>query len=597
GISGKPIFDVAGLDAMVESLRLLESSRHVERVSGIPQVFMDLFGGEDPEAFEDEIMGTPFYKGFFVSDDGSVAGLVVEPGELEGSDAEDAFLADVEAGLAPLRRYGYDVDLVGAMVIGAELKRLSLEESMRFFPVALTVSLVILLALLRSVRAAAMVVLCGASTIVLMLGTVVLSGRPLNVVTSSFPLILWMLCLANCIHLVTRCQFFMGGGCAREDAVTRAVDEVILPCFISAVTTAFGFVSLARSELTPIREFGVLMAVGMVYAFVVNMALGSWLLGMFRVRSPRWVGASDGAHFRRIGAWAMGRPWPVIAAFVGLVLVGVYSLTQVRTEANSLSFLPEDSPVVRSFYKVTKSLTGAQTVEIVVDTPGTWLNPEYWGAIEELRTAIEEMDAVRRVFGPLDYLRKIRQWDQGPDPEAYRLPDSREEAEALVALANDEEDSGFDRLVRADGEQIRMTALLTTADAGDFFELFRRMEEVLARLPAPLSGELTGSAAEAEHITQVLVDSQRKSFSLAFVLVFASMWAGLRSFRLLLVSVVPNIMPILTTFSIMLLLDIPLDAGTVMVASIALGIAVDDTVHILAGYRRHRRAGRANLKA
>jgi predicted RND superfamily exporter protein len=94
-----------------------------------------------------------------------------------------------------------------------------------------------------------------------------------------------------------------------------------------------------------------------------------------------------------------------------------------------------------------------------------------------------------------------------------------------------------------------------------------------------------------QHMQAQLVTSQIRSFSLAFVLVFGCILIGLRSFKLLLVAIVPNVMPILSTFGVMAVRDIHLDAGTVMVASIALGIAVDDTVHLLAGYRRKRHEG------
>ncbi len=596
-LSGKDVFEVGGLDAMVATLDQLEESAWVGSVSGIPQIFMDLYGGEDPEALREEITSTPFYEGFFISPDETMAGMVIEAADLSAKGARSAFLADVEAALQPLKEYGYEVDLVSAVVLGEELRRYSMEESKRFFPIALVVSLAILLALLRSVRAAGVVLICALVTILLMLGTIALSGRPLNVVTVSFPLILWMLTLANGIHIVTRYQFHLRQDKTPLCAVKASLREVAFPCFLSAVTTAFGFVSLARSDVQPIREFGLIMALGMIYAFGVNVVLGSHLLVLFRAGSPRWITQGDGAPFRRIGQWTLRRPWGVIAMFLALVVWGGYSLTQVRGERNTLSFLPEETPAVKSFYRVAGSLTGMYTMEVLVDTPGSWLDTHYWDALSELSGSVASMEHVVRVVSPLDYLRKIRQWEEGPGPEAYRLPDTREEAEELVALVRAEEGSGLRRFVREDGEQVRLTALLSTADAGVFFDIDHKIQAALGTLPEPLSGYVTGRTTRMQRMQIALIESQRKSFTLAFVLVFVSILAGLRSVRLLLVSVVPNLMPILSIFTLMVLMDIPLDAGTVMVASIALGVAVDDTVHILAGYMRHRKQGEDNRGA
>ncbi len=593
-LSGKDLFEVTGLDTMAAAMDRLEQSDHVASVSGIPQIFMDLYGGEDPEALREEITRTPFYEGFFISRDRSMAGLVVEAKNIDEQGAKQAFAAEVRDAVEPLRAYGYDVDLVGSVIINEALEALTMAETKRFFPVALIVSVLILVLLLRSGRAAGAVMLCGLVTILVTLETVALSGRPLNIVTQSFPLILWMLTLANAIHIVTRYQFHLGHVESPMAAAKASLREVAFPCFLSSITTAFGFISLVRSEVPPIREFGMIMAVGMVYAFIVNTLLGSYLLVLFRTRSPRWVPQGDGRRFEKIGVWTLRRPWPVIVVFVALAAVGVYSLTQVRGEGNSLDFLPDSTPAIRSFNKVAGTLTGIDTMEILVDLPDSWLDTAQWAAIDGLCQSIGRMEGVSRIMSPLDYLRKLHQWDQGPGPEAYRLPENREQAQALVELVNDEDGGGLHRLVRGDGRQIRLTVLLTTTEPAHFRKLNTKIHAALGQLPSPLSGHVTGRAPQMQHMQVALVESQRKSFSMAFVLVFASIFAGLRSFRLLLVSVLPNLMPILSTFTVMMLLDIPLDPGTVMVASIALGIAVDDTVHVLAGYRRQRKQGAGN---
>jgi len=590
-LSGKDVFDVEALDAMVATMDLLLESDVVASVSGLPQVFMDLYGGEDPEALHEEITSTPFYEGFFISPDHRMAGIVVTAGDPSAVDARIRFVEAVRGAIGPLETYGFQVDLVGAAVIGEDLRAMAGREARQFFPVAMGASLLILLALLRSGRGAIVVMLCGAIAIILTLGTVQLSGMSLNVVTQAAPLILWMLTLASLIHIVSRYQHFLTDDPDKLRCARRALQELAVPCALSAITTCFGFLSLATSHVPPIREFGLVMATGMFYALIVNLVLGPYLLVLFRVGTPRFIRIEDGHRYRALGRGIVARPWPVIAVFAALIVLGIYNATQVRTERSTLSFLPKDAPSVVSFHRAAETLAGMYTMEILIDTPGGWTNPDYWPAIDGMAGEIQGLDHVVRVLTPLDYLRKLRQWDEGPEPEFYLLPESREQAETLVAAVEDEGNAGLRRLVRDDNGQIRMTAILSTADAGDFLALHGAITALLEALPEPLGGTITGRATQMQQMQVELVQSQRRSFSLAFVLVFASILAGLRSLRMLLVSIVPNLMPILSTFTILVLLDIPLDAGTVMVASIALGIAVDDTVHILAGYQRHRRDG------
>ncbi len=290
-------------------------------------------------------------------------------------------------------------------------------------------------------------------------------------------------------------------------------------------------------------------------------------------------------------------PRPVAAIFAALILWGVYSATQLRTEADATKFLPRDGDLVKSYEFVADNLTGLHTLEIVIDTPGGWLNPEYWPAIDELAAELESAEVVPRVYTPLEFLKKTNQWDHDFDTEFYALPETREEAEELITLLSEEDDNQLPHFVTEDGGRIRMSVLINTMEAQDFGAIVELGRERIERLEAPLSGTITGMATRMQAMQLTLIMTQVKSFSLAFVLVFVSILVGLRSLRLTLLSMIPNVMPLLSVFAAMTAMDIPLNAGTVMVASISLGIAVDDTVHFFVGFHRHRVRGQSKNEA
>ena len=596
-ISGKPLFDEDALDVMVQVMDRLEESPYVDDVAGIPALYRENFGEEDPEALEEEMTSTPFYQGLFISANHDVAGLLVQSVELDSPKAFKELSEHILTSLQPLRDYGFRVDAVGGVVFDTAINTITLGESMRMFPIAAVASLLVLLALLRSFKATAVVLICGCVTELLTLGALVALGRSFTIVTSALPLIIWVLTLANCIHLVNHYQRHLAGASSIETAIRETLLALRFSCSLAAITTAFGFLSLVVADIGLIRELGAFMALGMLISLGVNLVLCPYLLNAMKVPAPRGAGHGTSRALLKSADRITRYPRLVVAFFAALIVWGAYSATQVRTEADATKFLPKDGELIRSYDFVAENLTGVHTLEIMFDTPGGWLNPEYWAAIDEIAADLEAFDVVPRVYTPLEFLKKANQWDHDFDTEYYALPETREEAEELIALLSEEDNNQLPHFVTGDGERIRMSVLINTMEAQRFAMIVERGREHIARLDPPLSATVTGMATRMQAMQLSLIFMQIKSFSLAFVLVFVSILIGLRSVRLTLLSMIPNVMPLLSVFATMAVLDIPLNAGTVMVASISLGIAVDDTVHFIVGYQRHRMRGQGKNEA
>lgn len=596
-LSGKPLFDEESLDAMLEALERLEAIPEVTHVNGLPTIFRDRFGAEDPEELEDEITSTLFYQGLILSPDQKVTGLLVEPQIMETARVRRDLVEGVREAIAPLVEYGFRVDLVGGPVFSTTINRLSMTESLRAFPVAAIASLAVLLLLVRSVKAAGVVIICGLLTLLLTLGLVGATGRPLNLITTALPLVLWVLAIANCIHLVTRYQRHTRKGLDPIAAIGETLDELRFSCSLSAITTALGFFSLTVADIVPIRELGVYVGLGMLISLGVNLVLAPYLIVAFRVPGPKRLLTNHSRLLEPMADWVIRHPRPIVLAFAVLVAVGGYSMTQIKSESNSLKFLPEDSEVVLAYDFVAENLTGMYTLEIVFDTPDSWLEPIYWEPITALADRIAASPIVSRVVTPLDFLKKMNQWDHDLEPEHYVLPETRAEAEALMDLLEDEDRVQIDRFATPDEKTVRMSVMMNSMNARDFEGLITLAKAEVARLPEPMSGTVTGMAARMQVMSVGLVKTQFKSYITAFILIFVSILVGLRSFKITLISILPNIVPLLSAFTTMALLGISLDAATVMVASISLGIAVDDTVHFLAGYQRHRDRGEGNHAA
>ncbi len=589
-IEGKPLFDLSSLDLMLVVLDDLEQIPGVTAVEGLPKVYRDVFGAEDVDALAMEFTSTPFYEGLFLSGDGNTAGLLVEVEPSRDPGDRSRLVAAVRGATAPLVSAGFTVRLVGSPVLAAALDEVSATEARRVFPVAFVVSVAILMWLLTSIRGTLIAAASAGLSVVLTLGIMVATGRSLSMVSSVLPPLLWVLALANCVHILKSYQHHRLG-LGVEAAMAEALATTTRPCALAAITTALGFGSLAAAEMAPVREVGIIAAAGISISLLVNLTVvptvtrWSRLPGRDRV-APGWITA--------VG---FVRPKLVLGAAAVLCLAGIASLPWILVESNPLGFLPRSNATVRDYQEVSRDFTGSYTMEIVVTTPEPWIEPEMLVVLEEFERHLEASPIVPVVMSPMDILRKARQWQAGFAPQDYLLPASRAESDELIAGLGEDPERVLRRFAAPGGRMIRLSAVVNEMDDHRLLELVDHTEQELADLPGGLSGWVTGMVLRLVAAQQDLVQSQVRSLGAACVVVFLAIALGLGSWRLTLLSVFPNLVPILTVFAIMSVSRIPLDAATVMVASVALGIAVDNTVHLLVAYESQRASGIARPAA
>lgn len=588
---GKDIFDQQALDVQLEVLARMEKAPHVKRVSGIPQVYREVFGGEDAPELKADFLSTPFYQNFLISQDGTVAGLLLETEQPKEILGRRELMDGIHAGLEPLRTYGFQVEVVGPPALHIVMEDVSQREAMRTFPVALVCSIVILLFLFRSLRATVVALFCTGLTVVLTMGFMSAIHQPLNMATSILPVLLWVLALANLIHVIRRYQEYRVETPSVRLAIRQSLSETALPCALAIFTTVMGFLSLLVATLVPIRQLGLYSAVGLTISLAVNLSVGPLFVEWFRVKglTHRQTGLIHWAH--SASTVAMRHSWVVLGAAAVLILLTVFGLTQIRVESNTLTFLPDDSETVQGYNFVSQHLTGLYSLEVVVSTPSGWLEDGNWPALEQLVATMSAEPGVARVVSPIDLLKKLNQWDHEFDPAAYALPETGADAKRLVDELDETGQKELTRLVGPEGKSVRLSVLVRDMDSTRFMAIARHAEKALAQLPKPLSGYVTGIVLQMADAQLKLVETQVRSFGLAFLSVFLCIFIGLRSWRMTAVSFLPNLMPVLCTFGVMALWQVTLDPATVMVASVGLGIAVDNAIHMLSAYQRYRRAG------
>ena len=513
--------------------------------------------------------------------------MIVSVAESDEPGSRRRIVDAVRAAVRPLEHAGFGVDIVGSTPLSAALDEVSEAEARRAFPIALIGSLVVLALLLRSVRAMAVAAACSTITVVLTLGLIAASGRPLTMVTTALPPLLWVLALGNIVHVLRRFQV-----AARDGGDGRPVDDALAgtrrACVLASVTTAAGFASLMVAPMQPVRELGAFAAAGILMSLPVTLGVGPMLIEILRVPP---AGPGRGRSGLRWGRLALDRPRVVIGVGAVVLVAAAVCLFLIRVESNPLTFLPDDHPTVESYRRVGGRVAGFYTLEVVLEPVEGWWRTRSLAVIDELATELESSPVVSRVLSPVDVVRQLAWWESGFTEERFTVPDADADVAALLAAPDSSAEGLLEPLVSPEHTRVRISALVDEMDEGRFLELVERAERLVSELPAGWSGTVTGQVFRLVNAQQRLVQTQLVSLGTACLLVFAVLWAGLGSIRLVAFAVVPNMAPLLTAFAAMGLLHMPLDAGTVMVASVALGIAVDNTAHVLESVRRRLAAG------
>ncbi|MDP8223068.1 MAG: MMPL family transporter, partial [Candidatus Lernaella stagnicola] len=425
-----------------------------------------------------------------------------------------------------------------------------------------------------------------------------LMNRSLNLVTNIIPPLVLVIGLAVIVHVLNRYEEAYRRIGRQREALIEAVAHLVHPCFLTSLTTAIGFASLAISRIKPIRETGLLAAFGVMMAFVISIALAPAILSRLKPpvgrerRSPR-----HDAVDRVLQACArlvVRRPRLVlVVSFVttGLAIVG---MTQLTVETNLIEYFKPESRIRSSFRFLQEHISGANSLEFFLeaDRDEAMIEPEVLRAVEALQREMEKSPRVTSTQSLADLVKLLNRALHGDDEAFFRIPDTREEvAQLLLLLSMSDDRGGLDHFTDLNYRHGRIAARMTTVPSQvlrgwlDHFNAFA--DETF---PDYVHAAATGEVVLYVNMERELVAGQLKGFAIAIIIIIACVVLVFWSWRVGAYSMYPNIMPVAMTLGLMGLARIPINLATCMIPSIAIGIAVDDTIHFLARFRAEYRA-------
>jgi predicted RND superfamily exporter protein len=544
----------------------------------------------EPAAIRTALADNPDLATILVSRDGRTAGIVVELAHRPGDPEMRARVIDAIRAEAPaLRAEGATLRLTGLPVQKHDVTALVARDQRVLIPVSLVVLGATLWAFFRRPLGVALPLAVTALTVVWTVGVYAIAGLRLNAITALLPPTLMVLSLAVSVHLLE--------GWLEDDApnplerILHVWHRLRFPCVFCAVTTAFGFGSLATSDIPAVRDFGLFTALGVLLSVVIGMTLVPVALTWCRPPA-RPVIARDHPWMARLLAWAAqlatSRPGAVLLGAVAVTLASFVGIAHIRNNTDLVRFLSADAPLRRDTLFVDEHLTGTLDVELLVTrADGRPLtrpdDVRRLAAFERAVLAHPPVTAAPSVLGALRQIQRAEHPDGG-----LVLPEDDADVEAafdLLAAAGD--DPLVRRLVPPDLGTVRFRVQLRAVGTSVAAPLVDGMlAEAAAILGPDYRVEATGPYLHVARDSNRLVESQVRSFGLAVVLVFLAIGLLFRSVAATITAMIPNVIPILWTGGLMGAVGIDLSSGTAMIASAVLGVVVDDTIHYLTGYAR-----------
>jgi predicted RND superfamily exporter protein len=470
--------------------------------------------------------------------------------------------------------------LSGVPVFRTEVNSKTSSEMLVFVPLTLLLVGGLLWLAFRSASAVGIPLAVGALGSAASLSCMAAMGATLSLSTMILPSVLLALGCAYTMHVLTASR-----GASDPDELLRAIDGVARPVALSGLTTAIGFVAMATVRIAAIRELASYGAVGVfcVTAAALSLApaaLALWPLGSGGARVDAWI--RHAARRNILGAVVRKRPL-IIGAWCALLVVFVGGLLRLQVSTDIILWFPIGSEVRDDYEDIRVELSGITPVNVLIEgknaEPVT--RPDVVAAIDALTHALNELPQVGKAISVADPLRQIHAvFSDDPDPG---LPQQRDLIEQYLMLLGSV-DYLYDVIAR---DHLGANVLLRV-DENASSEIVELSEWVrswwAAHGVADFDAVTTGIMYEFGRAEEQIAYGQIRGLVLALAVIGVILLVLLRDLRLAALALVPNALPLAVAFGFMGLVGVPLDAATVCLGSLALGIAVDDTIHVVTEY-------------
>jgi hypothetical protein len=559
---------------------------------------VELLISEDlrPDQIRDRALNDALIRGDLVSEDGRTAAILVSFDEDRIDAVRGAVLDEIRALVERRLPAGLRAHFNGSIEISEAYNRVTLDNQRTFIPPIFALTFGAIYLMFRSIRRTVLTMVAVSLSIVWTLGLYSLLGFTYNVLSSMIVPLIVVLAIADDVHIMQHFEHVRRNA-SPEQAFKRTIHHLLAPLLGASGTTALGMLSLATSNVVAVRQFGIGSAVGIMVDFALSIVFMPTLLAWMK---PETSVAPHEAWLvrpmRAIARLSSGRPRLVLAISLATLFTATAGIPRLRVDTNHINFFAEDHPLGSSARVIDRKLAGVYSFQFFLEgPPDSMKTPDALRRMDRLAAELSELPFVKKVTSPADYVKRINRELQGGSPAAAVVPDDPNliAQELFLFAMSDDGRTELERMVSSDFSRAQVSVKFVSMSSDVLFDEIARAESIARDIFAgsEIQPTATGSGKLFSALDHYLVMSQLSSFATAFVTVFGVIFLVFRSARYGLLAIVPNLFPVAAVLGLMGWLGISLNIATIMVASIALGIVDDDTIHFINRFRRETAGG------
>lgn len=543
-----------------------------------------------------DVNNLPEIRGHLLSEDGSASGVNIRIAPDASSDADTmrAIVAEARQRVAELRQQypEFQILLGGSLLSNITLGEAIGQDLRSLLIISYAVMIALMIFLLRSVSAMALVLAVISFSIVSAMGIAGWLGIPLTPPTGFVPTAIMTIAVADTIHILVSFFYFLRQGQERNSAVMSAMQLNASPVFITSITTIVGVLCLNASDSPPYRDMGNLIAIGVFFAWLFTLTFIPAALTLIPLQAGRFV-SSESKLSGRMAEFVIKHQRVLLIAMLLVVAACATQTGQIRITERWHEFFDESFEVRQTTDAIQDHLGGLHLLFFIADSEQeNGINdPHYLQQLDDFTQWLRQQPQVAHVSAHSDTIKRLNQNLHADAAEQYRIPPSRELAAQYLLLYEMSLPMGLglDDSLNNARSATRMQVRLHRTDS----EGILAMEQSAVRWAqqhAPLLHikQATGLDIIFANLTFRNIHAMLQGTGFALLMISLLLIAALRSWRMGLISMIPNIMPALMAYGLWVLMDGEIDTATSVVACLCLGIVVDDTVHFLSKYRYAR---------
>lgn len=552
---------------------------------------------QDLQAIRETALDEPLLRNRLISVDGDVTGINVTvhlPRIDESSETPEVVSAGRTLAREIEQAYPHiSVRLTGMAMMNNAFSESSKKDMRTLIPVSFFLMLVLLGIFIGSVTGAFTTLLVIAFSITVAMGLGGFIGFPITPPSATAPTIILTVAIANCVHILVTFLQSMRSGMDKNASLVESLRINLQPVFLASLTTAIGFLMMNFSDVPPFRHLGNFVAMGVLYSFVLSVTFLPALMSLLPVR-VKATGVHDDAMMRHLGEFVVRRRTPLLWSMTTVIIILLLGLP--RNELNDIfvHYFDKTIDFRNDSDFTTENLTGIYTIDYSLQSgeQGGISQPEFLREIDAFANWFRKQPEVMHVNTITDVMKRLNMNMHADEERFYRLPDERDLTAQYLLLYEMSLPYGLDlnNQINVNKSATRMTVTLDTLSTNQLLSIEDRASTWLSEnAPHIKDAEGTGPSMMFAHIGKRNIISMLLGTTIALVLISMVLVVALRSVKIGLISLVPNLAPAAMGFGLWGIFVGEIGLSLSIVTTMTLGIVIDDTVHFLSKYLRARR--------